>query len=114
MILDRTLIDEYPFDGAFYDYAVDPSKPLDERTEEEILVLSTKCDIQQSSKNDSGGNLVSYSNIYVPFDVSKSIPLKRGMTFKGSAYGLTVNGIIVSIGASQLGGLEITIKDFDT
>ena len=113
MVLDRELLEEYPFEGAFYEYGVDESKPLDEQVEEEILILETKCDIQQASQSDANGIIISAFNVYFPFDKEQGISIKRGMTFKGSAYGLEVNGEVISISPSQLGGVECYVKDLD-
>lgn len=113
MIIDRTLFEEYPFEGAFYDYGVDESKPLDEQTEEEILILKTKCDIQESQKSDASGNITATFNVYFPFDKTKGIELKRGMTFKGSMYGLQVNGKIIGLFPTQSGGCACYIQDLD-
>lgn len=114
MLIDRDLLDEYPFDGSFYKYGVDESKPLDEQVEEEILVLETKCDIQASSKSDASGNITAYFNVFFPFDKDgESITLTRGMKFKGDMYGLEVNGEIISVEPSQMGGCVCYIKDLD-
>ena len=113
MIIDRSQIEEYPFKGAFYTYGVDESKPLDEQVEEEILVLETECDIQQSQKSDSGGIITASFNVYFPFDKEKGVSVKRGMIFKGAAYGLEVNGKVVSVFPSQLGGVECYVEDLD-
>ena len=40
---------KYPFHGAFYRYAVDENKPLDEQIDEEILVYETDCEIGRAS-----------------------------------------------------------------
>lgn len=114
MILDKnTLLEDYPFVGAFYQYGVDESKPLDEQEEEEILVLETICDIQTSSKSDAGGNIKSNFNVYFPFDKNEGIKITRGMIFKGVAYGLMVNGRVISVSPSQLGGVECYVEDLD-
>lgn len=113
MLIDRDLLEAYPFDGAFYEYGVDESKPLDEQVEEEILVLSTKCDIQESQKSDAYGNITASFNVYFPFDKEEGISVVRGMTFKGSIYGLVVNGKVLSVAPSQLGGCVCSIKDLD-
>ena len=113
MMLERDILEEYPFDGAFYTYGVDDSKPLEEQVEEEILVLSTKCDIQESQKSDANGNIIASFNIYFPFDKETGILIKRGMTFKGEIYGLAVNGKVISVAPSQLGGCVCSIKDLD-
>ena len=104
MIIDRTPLEEYPFEGAFYEYGVDESKPLDEQVEEEILILETKCDIQHSSKSDANGIITAGFNVYFPFDKEK---------FKGNSYGLVVNGRVISVSPSQLGGVECYIEDLD-
>lgn len=113
MYIDRNEIEEYPFDGAFYTYGVDDSKPLDEQVEEEILILSTKCDIQESQKTDAGGNVSASFNVYFPFDKEKGINLKRGMRFKGSIYGLAINGEVIGVFPTQMGGCACYIKDKD-
>lgn len=114
MIIDRTPFEDYPFDGAFYDYGVDESKPLDEQVEEEILILETKCDIQTAQKSDSGGNITNSFNVYFPMNVkSDTLKLKRGMKFRGNAYGLEVNGTLISAAPSQLGGVECYVEDLD-
>ena len=114
MIIDRDPLDEYPFDGYFYDYGVDDSKPLDEQVEEEYLILHTKCDIQPAQESDSGGIITNSFNVYFPFDVkTEKLKLKRGLIFKGNAYGLTVNGTLISAVPSQMGGVECYVKDLD-
>lgn len=113
MILDREPLIEYPFEGAFYEYGVDESKPLDEQVEEEILILETKCDIQHSSKSDANGIITAGFNVYFPFDKGKGVAIKRGMIFKGNSYGLVVNGRVISVSPSQLGGVECFVEDLD-
>lgn len=113
MIVDRTLLQEYPFHGSIYRYGVDESKPLDEQVEEEMLVLDTMCDIQSAQKSDASGNITAYFNIYAPLDKEKGIAVKRGDKFKGSIYGLEVNGEVISVEPSQLGGVVFYVKDLD-
>lgn len=113
MFTDRDLLKPYPFDGAFYSYEVDGSKPLDQQAGEEILVLRTKCDIQESSKTDSGGAVSVHFNVYFPFDKASGTSIKRGMTFKGEAYGLEVNGRVKSVFPTQFGGCVCYIEDLD-
>lgn len=113
MLIDRNLLEEYPFSGAFYKYAIDESKPLDEQVEEEILVLETACDIQEAQKSDAYGNITASFNVYFPIDKEQGVSIIRGMTFKGSIYGLAVNGKVLSVAPSQLGGCMCSIKDLD-
>lgn len=76
MIIDRDIMQEYPFDGVFYTYGIDESKPADQQVEEEIIVLETKCDIQGAQKEDSGVISNAY-NVYFPFDKSVGISIKK-------------------------------------
>lgn len=113
MYIDRNEIEEYPFDGAFYTYGVDDSKPLEEQVEEEILILATKCDIQESQKSDASGNITASFNVYFPFEKETGIAVTRGMTFKGNIYGLEVNGEVIGVFPTQMGGCTCYIKDKD-
>lgn len=114
MIIDRTPLEEYPFYGAFYEYKVDDTKPLDEQVEEEILVLERKCDIIHASQTDAGGNIASFFKVYLPFDKdTEKVAIRRGMIFKGNAYGLEINGRVFSVAPSQLEAIECYVKDTD-
>lgn len=113
MIVDRTEIEEYPFDGSFYDVVINEELPLEEQVEEEVVVLETKCDIQESQKSDSGGNITATFNIYFPFDKEEGVKVRRGMIFRGSIYGMEVNGRVIGVYPSQLGGCACYIKDLD-
>jgi hypothetical protein len=119
-IYDNPNISEYPYYGAFYSIGVDESKPLDEQTEEEVLVYETVCDIQRTSKLNSAGLLGAEYTIYFPLfenpdstgtiDLYKDIVIRRGMTFRGSFYGYPVEGIVEVIRPSQVGGCSCDIK----
>lgn len=113
MIIDSHIMQEYPFDGVFYNFGVDESKPLDEQVEEEIIILETKCDIQAAQKEDSGVISNAY-NIYFPFDVNVGLPaeMKKGKTkFRGTMFGYLINeAIVVDVYPSQLGGCQVYIK----
>lgn len=113
MDIDMSLLEEYPFNGSFYTYGVDESKPLEEQHDEEILVLETECDIQEVTNSDSGGNITASFEVFFPFDKSEGIAIKRGMIFKGNMYGLDVNGEVVGVFPTQLGGCTCYIKDRD-
>lgn len=111
MIIDRDILQEYPFDGVFYYMGVDETKPLDEQVEEEIVVLETKCDIQGAQKEDSGVISNSY-NVYFPFDKEKGINLRKGMLFRGQMYGYSIDGAtVIDIVPTQMGGCSVYIKD---
>lgn len=113
MVVDESMLEEYPFFGKFYTYGIDESKPLDQQVEEEILLLETRCDIQEASKNNSSGFVNASFNIYFPFDISTEINLKRGVSFYGTMYGMEVNGEVIGLFPTQMGGCVCYIKDFD-
>lgn len=114
MYLSRNKIQKFPFKGAFYKYDVDDSKsPLKQGEEEEILVLEVDCDIQESSKTDVSNTVVASFNVYFPFDKSVGIPITRGMTFKGSLYGLEIDGEVIGIFPTQLGYCSVYLRDKD-
>ena len=104
---------EFPFQGAFYRSFIDESLPLEEREEEETLLFETKCDIQQTTTNDSGGMVDASFAIYFPLDITQDIIIKRGDIFEGAMYGMPVNGEIIGIYASQLGACTVYLKDRD-
>lgn len=113
MYIDRNGSTEYPFEGVFYTVRIDESLPLDQQEEKKVIVLRTKCDIQESQKSESGGNIAAAFNIFFPFDKNKGIPVTRGMIFEGNMYGLTVNGVVIGIFPTQAGGCVCYISDKD-
>ena len=112
MFIDRNEIEEYPFNGTFYtteQTASDDGDPLKDTTSE-VTLLNTECDIQEASKNISGDSIISYYNIYYPFDKTNGINIKRGTKFRSVDYGMEVEGTVVGIYPSQLGGCSVYIK----
>lgn len=116
----NTGMEEYPYEGAFYEVRVDTSKPLDEQTEEEVLLFETKCDIQKTAKLHNANLLAANYTIYWPLEtnpdatgtVDQYMPIKvrRGHTFKGVFYGYEIQGIVEIVRPSQLGGCSCDIK----
>lgn len=111
MYIERGILEEYPFDGAFYTSKVDESKPLNQQVEEEVLLFETKCDIQESTSNAVGGVITGTFNVYFPFDKQKGVGVKRGDIFRGFFYGVDVVGIVDGIAPSQLGGCKVRLVD---
>lgn len=113
-------MDDYPFEGAFYDWQVDEDADLDERVPQEIEVFRTVCDIQRSSKLHNGFMLAADYTVYWPLEtnpestgsVDKYGPIKvrRGMIFRGIMYGYPVAGTVEIVRPSQLGGCSCDIK----
>ena len=110
----------YPFHGAFYKYAVDESKPLDEQVEEEILIFETVCSIQRRAGLRQANLVVADFNIRFPLELNPDATgtvdkyldcgVRRGYTFRGEFYGVTIEGQIEMIEPSQLGEMNVDIK----
>lgn len=111
---------DFPFEGAFYTFEVDNSKPLDKRIPEEVLVFETQCDIQHSAKLHNGQMLGVDYTVYWPLEFNPEsestvdkygpIRVRRGMTFRGIMYGYVVYGEVENVRVSQLGGANCDIK----
>lgn len=112
MILDRTLLEEYAYEGEFYRIEKTGNSLLD-RGNEEIIILRTKCDIQESSRSNVHGFANATFGIYFPIDKGKEVKIKRGDAFRGSIYGMKVAGEVTAVFPSQLGGCVAYIKEFD-
>lgn len=102
---------EFPYEGIFYRTFIDDTKPLEEQVEEKKQVLASKCDIQEVSATENGNFINASFRVFIP--MANFLPVKRGDLFEGSAYGMRVNGEIIGIYPSQLGGCTIYIKDRD-
>ena len=143
MTYDKIELTEYPFDGLFYEYKTDDFVGLLHQKTEEVEVLRTKCDIQQTSQIGNAGFLASSYTIYFPLNFNSGffrkpqddkddekdvqpidkelvddktyepIRIKRGMYFRGSIYGYEVNGKVIGVAPSMLGGCACQIKDLD-
>lgn len=111
---------KYPFHGAFFRYAVDEDAPLDEQTDEEILVYETDCNILRRAGLRQANLVVADYNVRFPLernpeatgtiDLYKDCGVRRGYTFRGEFYGVTIEGQIEMIEPSQLGEMNVDIK----
>ena len=114
MYTDHNRLQDYPFDGVFYQVYIDTNKPLNEQKEEKKIILETKCDITESSHSWSRNFIWAKYAIYFPFDKEKDeIKVKLGDLFEGEIYGLTVNGKVVGVFPSQLGAVTVYVQDTD-
>lgn len=106
MRIKRHDIIEYPFQGEFYRSEIDRTKPLEQQVEEEVVILTTVCDIQEASHSRLGDFSKAAYAVYVPFDKTLDNPIivNRGMMFRASDYGVMVNGKVMGVFPSQLGG----------
>lgn len=115
-----TDITEYPYHGAFFEITVDMDADLDKREPITTLVFETECDIQRSAKLHTGTLNAADYTVYFPLkknpdatgtvDKYGPVKLRRGMRFKGEAYGYTYEGEVEIIRMSQLGACSCDIK----
>lgn len=112
MYIDRTRrgVEEYPYEGVFTRAEMDESLPLDEREEIVRDVLVTKCDIQETSHSERQFVKSTFS---VFFPLNGKVVVRNGDQFKGSIEGLDVNGRVVGVFPSTLGGCKCYIEDLD-
>lgn len=114
MYIDRNIPTDYPYTGQFYRVHIDRNAPLDEQVEERVVVLETECDITESSHSWSRNFIWAKYAVYFPFDKDKdTIPVRMGDLFEANIYGLTVNGKVVGVFPSQLGGVTCYVQDVD-
>lgn len=116
MYIDRDILQEYPFSGEFYHTEIDNNNPnLEDRVEREIITLTTPCDITESSHTTRSNFIDSTYTIYVPFDKeNEKVVIKRGDLFRADMYGLMIDGQVVGVFPSQIGGITVYINDKTT
>ena len=107
-------MEEFPYRGKFYTMEIDESKPLDQREPTEVLVLEAECDIQEAGSNRTKGMIDASFSIYFPFDRESALPVRRGQYFHGEMYGMVVDGLVIGVFPTQLGGCTVYVKDSDT
>lgn len=104
----------YPYFGQFFTMSIDESKPLDEQVEEREIIFGTECDITESSHSWSRNFIWAKYAVYFPFDKEKEeIEVKLGDLFEADMHGLIVNGKVVGVFPSQMGGVTVYIQDTD-
>lgn len=114
MYIDRTALDEYPFEGVFYRLADEEDLPLIEQTGKEDIILETPCDITEASHNVSADFIGVKFVVYIPFDPeTEFVEIRNGDKFEADFYGINVNGNVVGVFPSQLGGVTVYIRDLD-
>jgi len=134
MYFSRKAITEYPFHGTFY--TVITVKPengdllggIDENgdllggeetetpdsvgtgTSEETVLLETECDIQQAAKLINSGTIMADFKVFFPCEVGAKLPIRFNTNFKCEDYAIPINGRVVGLEYSQLGGCSVDIK----
>lgn len=114
MIIDKDILQEYPFEGEVYRFGIDESKPLDEQVEEKILILATKCDITALGGSYTNDFITDKFQVSMPIDYkTQSVEIHKGDNFAGNINGLEVNGKIIAILPSQLDAVSFVVQDND-
>lgn len=112
--IDYNIVDEFPFECEFYRMAIDESKPLDQQVEEKVVVHATKCDITEATHTASSNFISAKWSVYFPFDkANDEIVIRNGDMFAANMYGIEVNGKVVGVFPSQLGGVTVYVQDLD-
>lgn len=114
MIIEHNILTDYPYFGQFYRIGVDDSLPLDEQVEERQIIFETECDITESSHSWSRNFIWAKYSVYFPFDKDKdTVKIQMGDLFEANMHGLIVNGKVVGVFISQLGGITVYVQDTD-
>lgn len=126
MYTDRNELKEYAFYGEFYKKSEEESEDgnlLDDGEETDIVILATECDIQETNKLFNSGVITMGYTIYFPNpttnsedeDSEEKIPdgLKPGIRFRGSIYGLDVDGMVIGVYPTQMHGCVAYVKGTD-
>jgi hypothetical protein len=112
MYIDREILQEYPFEGEFYRTEITDSPNLVERVEQEIVTLTTPCDIQQANSSTKTNFISATYTIYIPFDKDiEKVTIRRGDLFRADMYGLMVDGKVIGVFPTQLGGITVYVED---
>lgn len=131
MYFSRKAITEYKFHGTFY--TVKTIKPEDgdflgdgnllddmdinsstdagtTETPEETILLETECDIEKAAKLINSGTIMADYKVSFPCEVGAKLPIRFNTNFKCEDYAIPINGRVVGIEYSQLGGCSVDIK----
>lgn len=107
-------VEEYPFTGEFYRLEVDEDLPLNQQRPMPKVYFTTVCDITEASHTRYSNFVAASFAVFFPFDKENDkIIVKRGDMFRGDQYGLEVNGKVVGVFPSQLGGCVAYVNDTD-
>lgn len=138
MRLKRKAITQYPFHGTFYTVVTnkpedgdligdgdllgggDTGSPSEGGTTEgnegnaetsgEAILLETECDIQQAAKLINSGTIMADYKVFFPCEIGAQLPIRFNTNFKCEDYAIPINGRVVGLEYSQLGGCHVDIK----
>lgn len=112
--IERNVLTDFPYHGVFFKKEINEDLPLDQQTEEKIIIYETECDITESSHSWSRNFIWAKYAVYFPYDKhNDEIVVKMGDLFESQINGLEVNGKVVGVFPSQLGGVTVYIQDTD-
>lgn len=133
MRLKRKAITEYPFHGTFYTVITkkqedgdllgngglldgdllggeDTAGSINTETSEETILLETECDIQQAAKLINSGTIMADYKVFFPCEVGEKLPIRFNTNFKCEDYAIPIQGRVIGLEYSQLGGCSVDIK----
>lgn len=112
--IDRSVLQTYPFHAYFYRVVIDDSLPLDQQVPTRQIIYQTECDITESSHSWSRNFIWAKYAVYFPFDKDAGdIKIRLGDMFEAEVYGVQVNGKVVGVFPSQMGGVTVYVQDTD-
>ena len=114
MYIDRNILEKFPHYAYFYTVEIDDSLPLDEQVETRVDLFETECDITESSHSWSRNFIWAKYAVYFPFNPEEDeLTIQIGNLFEADLYGMRVNGKVVGVFPSQLGGVTVYVQDTD-
>lgn len=114
MYIDRNILQDFPHYGYFFVREIDESLPLDQQKEVKTIIFETPCDITESSHSWSTNFIWAKYAVFFPFDAEEDeLSISLGMEFEADLYGMRVNGKVVGVFPSQLGGVTVYVQDTD-
>ena len=113
--IDRDILrEEFVYDGLFYTTGQDMIPPdgslFGDGDGGEVEVLRTKCDVIETNRSFASGSITANYDVYFPIPDDGIVPVERGMNFRCDTSGLTVSGLVVSVGVSRLGKAHAYIR----
>jgi len=79
-------------------------------TPNEVILLETECDIQQAAKLISSGTIMADFKVFFPCEVGARLPIRFNTKFRCEDYAIPIQGYVVGLEYSQLGGCHVDIK----
>lgn len=117
MYINRNVLTEYPFHGTFYtvedNYPDDGDMIGDDSASDitETVIMNVMCDIQETNKIFSNSGGAAYSDVYFKFDKSEKVGIKVGDRFKSSDWYRNIDGLVVGVNPTQMGGCLVHIME---